>query len=247
MKIRRIEMNRNSLLLFSALSFASLSVSFLSASLQAQEAELNNQAATAQVLINTIDSELLSLQHQWAKTNYELSDNEQETAFDQLSKTAKHLTEQYSERAEFWVWQGIIQSSYAGAKGGLGALSLAKAAKKSFEQAMQIDPTVLDGSVYTSLGTLYHKVPGWPLGFGDDDEARELLSKAIKINPQGIDPNYFYGEFLYDKRQYADAQKHLQLALNAPLRMQRPLADASRRVEIQNLLAKVNKKMGIKS
>ena len=35
------------------------------------------------------------------------------------------------------------------------------------------------GSAYTSLGTLYFKVPGWPVGFGDEEKAEELLRKAL--------------------------------------------------------------------
>ena len=50
----------------------------------------------------------------------------------------------------------------------------------------------------TSLGTLYYKVPGWPIGFGSDKKAREYLAKALDLNPTGIDPNYFMGEFLFD-------------------------------------------------
>ncbi|WP_100656823.1 hypothetical protein [Alteromonas flava] len=189
------------------------------------------------------DEQLLTLQKQWAIVNYNLSGNTQKTGFEELVNAAKSLAEQYPDRAEPLVWLGIIQSSYAGAKGGIGALSLAKEAKKSLEQSLAIDQTVLQGSAYTSLGTLYHKVPGWPLGFGDDDDAKVYLEKAIALNPDGIDPNYFYGEFLFDERQYTAAKEHLEHALEAPARLERPLADESRRAEIQMLLAKVNKKL----
>ena len=57
----------------------------------------------------------------------------------------------------------------------------------------------LDGSAYTSLGTLYYKVPGFPIGFGDHKKARQLLEAALKVNPDGIDSNYFYGEYLFDE------------------------------------------------
>jgi hypothetical protein len=58
---------------------------------------------------------------------------------------------------------------------------------------MAIDPRALQGSAYTSLGSLYYQVPGWPIGFGDDKRAEAMLLKALEINPDGIDPNYFYG------------------------------------------------------
>lgn len=192
---------------------------------------------------NTFDNELLSIQHQWAKVNYTLAGDEQEKAFERLILIAKNFAEQNTERAEVWAWQGIIQSSFAGAKGGLGALSYAKDAKKSFEKAIEIDGTALKGSAYTSLGVLYHKVPGWPIAFGDDDDAKTYLEKAIALNPQGIDSNYFYGEFLYDKKQYTQAKNHLLLAQQAAKRPSRPLADLSRQNEIKQLLVKVNKKL----
>ncbi len=195
---------------------------------------------------DNFDNDLLALQQQWAKVNYTLEDDVQEDGFEALIKQAHQLAQQHPQKAEAYVWLGIIQSSYAGAKGGLGALSLAKAAKKSLERSLELDDSALQGSAYTSLGTLYHKVPGWPLGFGDDDDAKEMLEKAIAINPNGIDPNYFYGEFLFDERDYAAAKQHLSLALDAPSRDTRPLADASRREEIRQLMARVDSKLAKK-
>jgi tetratricopeptide (TPR) repeat protein len=188
-------------------------------------------------------SELLMIQNTWAKTNYQLQDDEQVEQFEALLVSIDEQINLHPEQAEFWVWKGIIQSSFAGAKGGLGALSLAKKARKSLQKALELDDAALQGSAYTSLGTLYHKVPGWPLGFGDDDEAKLLLEKALKLNPEGIDPNYFYGEYLYDDKDYKGAMKHLETALNAPQRIERPLADSWRRTEIEILLAQVKKRM----
>ncbi len=191
--------------------------------------------------------DLLSIQQAWAKTNYQLKDDDQIEQFETLLIRIEEQTTLHPDNAEYWVWKGIIQSSFAGAKGGLGALSLAKKARKSLEKALEIDDSVLQGSAYTSLGTLYHKVPGWPIGFGDDDEAKKMLEKALKMNPQGIDPNYFYGEFLYDNKDYTGAQTHLQAALQAPTRTERPLADSARRIEIETLLAQVSKRIDKKS
>jgi tetratricopeptide (TPR) repeat protein len=189
---------------------------------------------------------LLHIQQRWAKVNYQLTDSEQDAAFKDLLEEVSVLTKAYPQNAELVIWKGIIQSSYAGAKGGLGALSLAKEAKQSLEQAIAIDPEALSGSAYTSLGTLYHKVPGWPLGFGNDKTAKSMLEKALEINPQGIDPNYFYGEFLYDEHQYAKAKDVLQTALNAPKRDGRALADEARRAEVHALMQKVDAKLKAK-
>jgi Tfp pilus assembly protein PilF len=83
----------------------------------------------------------------------------------------------------------------------LGALSLVKQARTNLEKAIEIEPNALQGSAWTSLGALYYQVPGWPIGFGDKDKADEMLKKALAINPDGIDPNYFYGDYLLKEKE----------------------------------------------
>ena len=39
--------------------------------------------------------------------------------------------------------------------------------RRALEQALAIDATALEGSAFTTLGSLYYQVPGWPIGFGD--------------------------------------------------------------------------------
>jgi tetratricopeptide (TPR) repeat protein len=184
-----------------------------------------------------LEEDLRALQNEWAEIKYRRPAAEQEKAFAALTTSADAVRGRYAGRAEPQIWYGIIAASYAGARGGLGALSLAKDAKKALEQALELDPGALDGSAYTSLGSLYYQVPGWPLGFGSDDKARELLEKAIALNPDGIDSNYFLGDFLYRKGDTAGARRALQKALQAPARPQRALADQGRRKEIEALLA----------
>jgi len=184
-----------------------------------------------------VDEDVRALQNEWADIKYRKPAAEQEKLFATLTKSADAVRAKYAGRAEPQIWYGIIIASYAGARGGLGALSLAKDAKHAFEQALEIDPKALDGSAYTSLGSLYYQVPGWPIGFGSDDKARELLEKALAINPDGIDSNYFYGDFLYRKGDRDGARRALTKALKAPPRPERALADDGRRKEIEALLA----------
>jgi tetratricopeptide (TPR) repeat protein len=186
-----------------------------------------------------VEDEVRVLQQEWERIKYRKPAAEQEKAYQTLISTAAGVRSKYADRAEPEIWYGIIVASYAGAKGGFGALSLAKDAKAALEHALQLDPKALSGSAYTSLGSLYYQVPGWPLGFGDDAKARELLDKALAMNPDGIDPNYFLGDYLYRQRDYDGARKALERALQAPPRPDRPLADEGRRAEIRELLAKL--------
>ncbi|MBY0243752.1 MAG: tetratricopeptide repeat protein [Burkholderiaceae bacterium] len=186
-----------------------------------------------------VPEEVGSLQQKWEQIRYKSAASSQEAQYEQLVAEAKKTAAAHPNSAEILVWYGIIESTYAGAKGGLGALSHVKNAKKSLEQALAINPDALSGSAYTSLGSLYYQVPGWPIGFGDDKKALEFLKKGLAINPDGIDPNYFYGDFLFRKGELAEAERFLNKALQAAPRAGRKVSDEGRRGEIEQVLAKI--------
>jgi tetratricopeptide (TPR) repeat protein len=183
---------------------------------------------------------LQSLQDRWAEINYQLPKEQREKAFASLSEQAHTAVAAEPNAAELHIWNGIILSTYASAKGGLGALGLVKEAKASLEQGLALDPKALAGSAYTSLGSLYYQVPGWPIGFGDDEKAEAMLKQALTINPDGIDPNYFYADYLARAKRFAEAKVALEKALQAPARPNRLSADAGRKQDIQALLIKLN-------
>ena len=179
------------------------------------------------------------LQGRWAEINYQVPAAQREAEFAKLAAEADTLVRSNPQDAEFYIWRGIILSTYAGAKGGLGALDLVKQSKASLEQAVALDPKALEGSAYTSMGALYYQVPGWPIGFGDDEQAEKLLKQALQLNPNGIDPNYFYGDFLFRQKRYSEAKLALEKAQAATARPGREVADRGRQAEIAALLAKV--------
>ncbi len=182
------------------------------------------------------------LQHDWETVRYQSAAADREKGFEALSAKAHKVSETFPGRAEPLVWEGIAVSSWAGEKGGLGALGLVKQAKALYESAIAIDGTALEGSAYNSLGVLYYKVPGWPVGFGDKAKAKELLTKALSLNPKGIDPNFFYGEYLIETKQPQQAVAYLERALQAPARPGRQVADTGRREEARELLEKAKAK-----
>ncbi len=86
-------------------------------------------------------------------------------------------------------------------------------------------------------------MPGWPIGFGDKKKARAYLEKALQINPDGIDPNYFYADFLTEQGEYEKALQYFEKALAAPPRPGREDADAGRRQEIETGIQKSRQKL----
>ena len=187
-----------------------------------------------------LETNVLALQKQWAEVNYQMEGKDQISAFERLIIDADAVVVANPKQAAPLIWRGIIKSTLAGKKGGLGALGLAKAAKKDLEKSIILDATAMQGSALTSLGTLYLNVPGWPVGFGSDKEAEKFLLKAIAINPDGIDSNYFYADFLMAKKRNQEAATYFRKAQNAAPRLNRPLADSGRQKEIATALESIN-------
>ena len=180
--------------------------------------------------------EVREIQFEWARLYYMeefLNDNYRE--LEALVEKANRVAAEHPRNAEALVWDAIVLSTMAEKKGGLGALSLVKKARAKLEEAEAIDPTVLGGSIYASLGTLYSKVPGWPFGFGSDEKAEVYFKKALAINPQGLDINYFFAEYLADNGDQQLALVYVDKALQAPRMAERPVADKGRREQALKL------------
>lgn len=199
--------------------------------------------ALPSVAAEKFEAGLVQLQHDWAKVYYQTPANVQAETMEKLAERAHQLSAEYPAAAEPKIWEAIILASYAKFKGGLGALSAAKKSRDLLLEAEKINPQALNGSVYTSLGSLYYKVPGFPIGFGSKKKARAYLDKALQYNPDGIDPNFFYADLLSEEGEYAKAVEYYKKALAAPARPGREDADAGRRKEAEEGLRNAEQKM----
>lgn len=180
-----------------------------------------------------LDPAIVQLQHDWARVNYQVPEKAQEEAFKALTEQAHQVTANSPNQAEAMIWEAIVLSGYAKAKGGLGALKYAEKARDLLLEAEKLNPQALHGSAYTTLGSLHYKVPGWPIGFGNKKKAKAYLEKALQMNPTGIDPNYFYADFLLEQGDKAGAIEYFNKALAAPARPGREDADAGRKRDIE--------------
>ncbi|MCM2344799.1 MAG: hypothetical protein NDJ24_09595 [Alphaproteobacteria bacterium] len=215
----------------------------LSAPAYAQSVTTTSAPAASTSQQTTLEEQIKYLQDEWARIKYQVPEkNDQLNALHKLEDHASKVSAGYPERAEPKIWEAIILSTEAGVVKGMGALPKVEKAKTLLEKAEKIDTRALEGSAHTSLGSLYYQVPGWPIGFGDDDLAEQHLKMALQMNPTGIDPNFFYGDFLLQDNRFEEAKTYLERALQAPDRPGRALADAGRRQEIKAALAKIGEK-----
>jgi len=177
----------------------------------------------------------------WAHITYEMKGSSHQTvALDRLAQQAAQLVARYPNQPEPLLWQGIVVSEQANRANIFHKLSLATQARDIIARAYAINPRAANGGAAMSLGVLYYKVPGSPFGFGDKDRARKLLREALALDADGLDANYFYGDFLLDQGDKQGARSYLQKALRAPHDPSRPVWDAGRRREVQALLAKAS-------
>lgn len=185
-----------------------------------------------------MDADIHKVELQWETIKFaENGMPQQFEHIDALARFAGSLVEKYPSRVEPMIWYGIVTSEEAGMASALSAMGYAKKAKSILEGAYQQDPAALDAGAATSLAVLYYRVPGWPIGFGNNRTARALLEEAVERAPDGMDANYFYADFLMNRRDYAKAYKVLKHALSLPVQGDRPLWDKNRRMVIKQLIA----------
>lgn len=202
-------------------------------------------AGSASAQDTRLQGELDALARGWARVNYDIKDPHAEAAEAQkLAAQAEAVAREHPDRAEPLAWQALALLSEADARHNMSSLQLCREARRLLERAAKIDPDALGpGVIWANLGSLYAQLPGFPLSFGDSKKARAYFEKALAANPNGLDVNYFYADFLNRQGDRAGAARLVERALAAPARPGREALDRGRKWEAAELQGRIRHKL----
>jgi len=187
------------------------------------------------------DQELTAIIRDYDNANYESpSDDAKAKAYAAVVARAEKLAKQHPTRGEPLSWMGQAQASQSALERSLG---LVKQARKTLEAAVAITPNAYAVEAYSTLGSMYGSVPGFPIAFGDKKKAHECYKMALAINPSSLGANAGYGSFLLKQDDYTGAIKYATVALNAPARPGREKADKASRANAESVIAKAKEKL----
>lgn len=202
-----------------------------------------SRAVAASDSKSQFERDVLAVANDWARVKYlSKSDDERAQNMESVGAKADALARNYPDRPEALIWDGIVTSERASLTWGITALNLASTARDILLKAESMDPSAADAGAATSLGVLYYRVPGFPLGWGDKDKARAYLEEAVKNAPNGRDAHYFYADFLFEQGEYKEAERELKEGLSSPPHPERPVWDKYFPKVMEGLLAKVQEK-----
>ncbi|MCE8041364.1 hypothetical protein HOP60_04240 [Halomonas daqingensis] len=185
------------------------------------------------------ESEVEALKQRWEQITTLRAEGQRRHSLKSLSDEAERLVQANPGEAQPLIWYGIIEASHARERSGLGALGSARSARDALERAIEIDPQGGNGSAYVTLGALYDRAPGRPVGFGNSATAERMFQRALQIRPDGIDVNYYYATFLEDEGRRDEAREHAQRAVDGTAREDRQASDEALREQARALLSQL--------
>ncbi|NJD05191.1 MAG: tetratricopeptide repeat protein [Methylococcaceae bacterium] len=193
--------------------------------------------ATAQAAEKPFEAALQQIQDEWAEAFYHQPDDRQAEVYESLLPRVRKLAKAHPERAEPLIVEAVILCTYAAADWGLSSLTRLDQARELLIRSMDRDPKAMDASAYITLGNLYYRLPGWPISYGDENQAITYLEAAVRLYPDGLDSNYFLGDYWLHEGKYDKAIGYFEKADKAPLRANQRLSDEKIKQELQVALA----------
>jgi tetratricopeptide (TPR) repeat protein len=191
-----------------------------------------------------LEQSVRRLSDEWSEIFYHAPENQQAEKFKALLKSLGELAGQHPQRAEPIILQAITLCTLAAAEWGLSSLSRISDARALLVKSIDLDPKAMEASAFITLGNLYYRLPGWPISFGDDKQALQYLEAAVKLYPEGLDSNYFLGDYWLEEGEYDKALPYLEKAERAPIRPYQYLSDSKIKEELKRALESARERHG---
>jgi tetratricopeptide (TPR) repeat protein len=193
-----------------------------------------------QCIAENLNESLQNIEAEWATIYYNTPKQKREPIYRRLLDKTINLSRQYPKKAEPIIWEAIVKATNADHQNPVSALESIHEARDLLLKAIEFNPQAMNGSAYVTLGTLYYMSPKWPIGFGDNAAAQNMLQTALKINPNGIDSNYFYGDFLLTINELNEAEKYYKSAIAVPSPTEQFYADNQLKEEAKLALKNIS-------
>lgn len=181
----------------------------------------------------------LEMENEWAKTRYQTDIRNRIQEFTALLVALNNAPLSCLNTPEYQIIAAMIKGSMAKQQSRLKAIKQVKQIKRHLDKAIKKSPSAMSGLGWTLLGLLYDKSPGWPFSIGDDEKAEQAYLKGLEYNPDGIDANFYYGDFLRRKGRIKEARKYLSKASQSKPRAEIDLAYQGRMKDVQRSLSKL--------
>jgi tetratricopeptide (TPR) repeat protein len=189
------------------------------------------------------DADVSRMGEAWAALKYQTqADPEKLAKVRALKQEAVALSEKFPTAAGFLYWRAQILCLEAELIHSAGSLDRMREARDLLEKADTLDPR--SSATKSLLGSVHYEVPGWPLSFGSNKAAAKYLREALALDQDGMDPNFFMGDFLLADGHADEAMPYLEKADIASRHLPQSLVVAGRRTEIAEAIAKARKRLG---
>jgi cytochrome c-type biogenesis protein CcmH/NrfG len=190
----------------------------------------------------TLDGAVARLGDGWATLKYQTGKDPGKLAkVRALKEEAVRLSEEFPDAPALFYWRAQILCLEAEIMHSGGSLDRMRDARRMLETAERLDPG--SSRVKSLMGSIYYEVPGWPLSFGSDKKAAKYLREALVLDPEGMDPNYFMGDFLLGDGHAVDALIYLEKAEQVSGKAAPSRVVAGRRQEIAEAIAKARRSL----
>lgn len=184
-------------------------------------------------------TDLLTYQQEWAHLMFEETNKEKQVeGIDTLLERVEKTLKEKPSSADMRIWLAKLKMQKASSLGFFKRDDMNKEALALLEQATLIDPKALDGYGYALLGHLYDTADAWPFSFGNRVKAKGYLLKALALDPDNLEANYFYGLYLKQYEGLDVAKPYFKKALEAKQYPDRKVAYLGLRDMIRDAMKK---------